>query len=60
MFEAAQERIVVGDHLRFKKIGLSFVCGIGALDMIITDSGVDADAALDSPDCGVPVMMRLS
>ncbi|HAN86372.1 MAG TPA: DeoR family transcriptional regulator [Firmicutes bacterium] len=57
MLEAAQERILVVDHLKFQKIGLSFVCGIDALDMIITDNGVDATVVSDFADCGVSVKM---
>lgn len=40
MIQAAQETIVVTDSSKFGKRGLSRICGVDQIDVVVTDSGI--------------------
>lgn len=55
MVRAGRETILVADHSKFDKLGLSFVCDIEDVDMIITDSGVQPEIAAELRERGLVV-----
>ncbi len=55
MMSAGHRAILAVDHSKFKRIGLSFVCGVGDLDMILTDKGIDDETFAALRDSGVEV-----
>lgn len=55
MVRAGRETILVVDHSKFDKLGLSFVCDIEDVDMIITDSGVHPEIAAELRERGLAV-----
>lgn len=55
MVRAGREVILVVDHSKFDKLGLSLVCNIEDVDMIVTDSGVRPKIVTDLKDRGLTV-----
>lgn len=44
LLDAARERIVLADHTKWDLIGLSTICKLAEIDVLITDDGIDAAA----------------
>lgn len=55
MMSAGHRVVLAVDHSKFKRIGLSFVCGVSDLDLILTDKGIDDEALAVLRDGGVDV-----
>ncbi|MEA4882339.1 MAG: DeoR/GlpR family DNA-binding transcription regulator [Clostridia bacterium] len=55
MMRAGHRVILAVDHSKFERIGLSFVCGVADLDMILTDKGIGDETLVGLRDTGVEV-----
>lgn len=55
MIDAGHRAILAVDHSKFKRIGLSFVCGVSDLGMILTDKGIDDETLAALRESGVDV-----
>jgi len=44
LVEAARQRIVLADHTKWELVGLSTICTLSKVDVLVTDDGLDADA----------------
>jgi DeoR/GlpR family transcriptional regulator of sugar metabolism len=53
MIEAAQEVVLVVDHSKFDKLGLSFVCNISDVDKVLTDEGIRPELSTSLKEQGV-------
>jgi DeoR/GlpR family transcriptional regulator of sugar metabolism len=44
LVEAARHRIVLADHTKYETVGLSAICPLSEIDLLITDDGIDPQA----------------
>ena len=49
LIEAGRRLVVVADHSKWGVIGISSIARLDQADILITDAGIDADAAADAP-----------
>ena len=56
MVEAADQVVVVLDSSKFRRRGLSRICEVGAIDVLVTDAGAPADVVETLRSAGVEVL----
>lgn len=57
LIERAAKRYVLADSAKIGHIAVARVCGLGSLTAVITDDGVDAEAAASLRDAGTGVLI---